>query len=220
MSSDSIVTRPQTPHDDVGDHVAALLKRRSTVLPRLADQEDIDDVVMLGMVRMPAVLDGAEIGWTRQSRLRRAGSRPRARGRTRRAHDHGERLAVQPDLERLLDRDRSVPCVASRVRPTRVTGTRRTPSDMVAQHQLARMRLQVGLSGQVGDRVCSGTWCRSSVSGTTSGTSPRRYSPITCRELRRAACRAASSDVPPCAAARGVARGFAGTASAGMNPRS
>ena len=120
-----MVSRPHRPHDEF---VSTLRRSASMAFERrrgVAEQVDVDDVVDVGTVGMPAVLDGAE-----SSAVAHDAFRQQEAGRERaivagRPHDHRERPAVQPDLERLLHRGEIVrrtirPAAA---RPTTVTGT-------------------------------------------------------------------------------------------------
>ena len=79
-------------------------RRASSRGSRLADEIDVDDVVDVGMVGVPAVLDGAEVVVRSDDAFGEQEPRRELAVGPRRAHDDRERAAVQPDLERLLGR--------------------------------------------------------------------------------------------------------------------
>ena len=102
--SESIVTRPHRPQDELATTLRRSARNAASKRHGLAEQEDVDDVVHLGMIGMAAVLDRAEIGRRSKHALR-----PEKAGGERtvlawRPHDDGERPAVQADFERFFDR--------------------------------------------------------------------------------------------------------------------
>ena len=95
---------PAEPARRRGEDVPPLLEARFQPGGRLAGEIDVDDVVDLRVIGMPAVLDGAEVVVRSDDAFGEQKPRGELAVGTRCAHDDREGAAVQPDFQRFLRR--------------------------------------------------------------------------------------------------------------------